>query len=87
MKESVLKIHKATDGKKTVGVSLLMSAFQIAMLIAPNLLDSNTEKIVTFAISSGFIPTLLHKAYKNREVIKGQVIKPFLWIANKFKKE
>ena len=65
------RLIQKTNGKKTESLGMLMVIFQIISILAPDLVSPETEKAITIGISSGFIPTLLHRIWRNRkEVIK-----------------
>lgn len=63
-------IIEKTNGKKTESLGLLMIAFQALTLLKPDLLTPQTQNMITFVISTGVIPTLLHRAWRNRNSIK-----------------
>jgi hypothetical protein len=62
-------IIKKTNGKKTGAIGILMLLFQILMLYKPELINPTTERTITIVISSGVIPTLLHRVWRNRKKI------------------
>lgn len=68
------EIIKSTNGKKTQGFGILMVAFQILMIYAPDLINQPTERAITLAISSGAVSGLAHKVWRNREWIKNKVL-------------
>lgn len=71
------KLIKKTNGKKTESVGLLMVAFQILMTCNPDLINSNTEKIINIIISSGIITTLGHRIWRNKKIVRQYIEKQF----------
>lgn len=74
IKKNIKAIRKATDGRKTESVGLLMVLFQILMLYKPDLINVNTERTISIVISSGVLTTLAHRIWRNRKKI-GEYIK------------
>ena len=73
VKEKINKAIKATNGKKTESLGVLMIIFQTIMLLYPDLVNQNTERAMTFVISSGIIPTLFHRFWRNNKEKVGRV--------------
>ena len=84
------KIDKATKGKKTYTVGGIMGAFQMLMLLFPNLIkNNNIENAIEYSIGSGLLLTvsdvLIRKIWKNRKIIWEYTKKPFRWIKRRKK--
>jgi hypothetical protein len=64
-----MNVIKATNGKKTESVGLVMILFQLLMIYKPDLIGLNTERAVNLIISSGVVGTLFHRFWRNKNEI------------------
>ena len=74
------EVIKKTNGKKTESLGILFMMFQGFLEFYPDLLQPRTESVITWAIGSGIIPTLIHRYWRNNG-------KPVRWIKKLFKKK
>ena len=83
--EAGVKLDKATKGRKTYTVGGVMGAFQMLMLVFPDLIkNNNIENAVEYAIGSGLILTvgdkMVRKIWTNRKKIWEYTKKPIQWL-------
>ena len=82
--EAGVKLDKATKGRKTYTVGGVMGAFQMLMLMFPDLIKNNSiENAIEYGIGSGLILTvgdkMVRKIWKNRGKVWEYTKKPFKW--------
>lgn len=77
MREKIKSLDVKTRGKKTESAGLLMVAFQILMILKPDLIGPDAEKAVNLAISSGAALAVFHRLKRNRKKIWKFLSKPF----------
>ena len=80
MKQAINKVGKATNGKKTTGMSIVMVLFQALMMYKPDLINPQAENAIELVISSGMVGSLGHKLWKNRKIIWEYTKKPLKWL-------
>jgi hypothetical protein len=71
------KLIKKTNGKKTESVGLLNIAFQVLAIFEPGWLTPEIYKATTIVLSSGVVPTLAHRIWRNRTEIGKYIKKKF----------
>ncbi len=84
---TVTDAEKKIRGKKTEGMGVLMVAFQILMVLKPDLITPDVEKAINIAISSGAVTAIGHRIWRNRKIVTGFVAETIKRLKNGSKEQ